>query len=68
MQPILTAIPTLAVATVYCFWQVYELAQRQQAFRQRRLRERVTWMLWEMANRISDSEAAAPGEAAPAVQ
>lgn len=49
IQPILTALPTLAVATVYCFWQLYAAAFHQ---RQRRLRNRVAFMLWVMANEI----------------
>jgi len=48
-QPIVTALPTLAVAAVYCFWNVYLCLHKQ---RERRLRERVTYMLWEMANQI----------------
>ena len=49
LQPIATALPTLAVAAVYCFWNVYLSLHKQ---RNRRLRERVTYMLWEMANQI----------------
>lgn len=46
LQPVIAALPTLAIATVYCFWQIYEVARKQ---KERRLRERVTWMLWVMA-------------------
>ena len=46
LQPVLAALPTLAVATVYCFWHLYEAALKK---KERRLRERVTWMLWVMA-------------------
>jgi hypothetical protein len=49
LQPIATALPTLAVAAVYCFWNVYFCLLKK---RERRLRERVTYMLWEMANQI----------------
>ena len=49
LQPILTALPTLAVATVYCFWRLYEIAHED---RRKRLRDRVTWMLWVMANDV----------------
>jgi hypothetical protein len=49
LQPIFTALPTLAVATVYCFWNVYFAIQKQ---RERRLRDRVAFMLWQMANQI----------------
>ena len=51
IQPILTALPTIAVATVYCFWHVYALALKQ---RERRLRARVSYMLWVMANGIDE--------------
>ena len=27
LQPIAAALPTLAVATVYCFWHAYEAAR-----------------------------------------
>ena len=29
IQPLLTTLPTLAVAAVYCFWQVYALTHKQ---------------------------------------
>jgi hypothetical protein len=48
IQPILTALPTVAVATVYCFWNLY-LTRK---LRERKLRERVTYMLWVMATEI----------------
>ena len=46
-QPLLTAMPTLAVAAMYCFWTFYLTYQKQ---RERRLRERVAFMLWTLAN------------------
>jgi hypothetical protein len=41
---------TLAVVGIYCIWRVYVQAQVR---RQRTLRERVTYMLWVMANQVS---------------
>jgi len=49
LQPVLSALPTLAIATVYCLW--HARAQALQ-LKQRLLRERVTWMLWVMANDV----------------
>ena len=49
LQPVLTALPTLAVAAVYCIWHAREQALQ---LKRRRLRERVTWMLWVMANEV----------------
>jgi len=46
MQPLVTALPTLTVSVLYCFWNFYRLVQYQ---RQRRLRERVAYMLWIVA-------------------
>ena len=48
-QPLVTAMPTLAVAAVYCCWTLYLAVLKQ---RDRRLRERVAFMLWTMANEI----------------
>ena len=43
------SIPTLAVASIYCIWRSYnELWFRKHVT----LRERVTYMLWVMANEI----------------
>ena len=46
MQSLLTALPTLTVSAIYCVWNLYRVAQRQ---RQRRLRERVAYLLWVVA-------------------
>jgi len=43
----LATVPTLAVSIIFC---LYDLARRACRQRQRRLRERVTYMLWVMAN------------------
>ncbi len=49
MQLLVTTLPTLAVSTLYCFWNLYRLYVHQ---RERRLRERVTYMLWVMASEL----------------
>jgi hypothetical protein len=49
MQAIALTLPTLAVSALYCFWNVCRLAERQ---RDRRLRERVAYMLWVMATEV----------------
>ena len=43
----LATVPTLAVSIIFC---LYDLARRACRQRQRRLRERVTYMLWVMAH------------------
>ncbi len=53
LQPIFAALPTLAVSMVYCFYRAYALIQKQ---RQKRLRERVAWMLWVMAEQVEECE------------
>ncbi len=52
MQAVLMTLPTLAVSTVYCLWNIYRSAYCQ---RSRRLRERVAYMLWVMATEIDSS-------------
>jgi hypothetical protein len=42
------AFPTLAVSAIFCLW---EFCRRERLRRARLLRERLTWMLWVMANR-----------------
>jgi hypothetical protein len=46
MQTLLFSVPTLALSLIYCLYNSYR-DDRQR--RQRRLRERVTYMLWVMA-------------------
>ena len=53
MEPFVTALPTLAVATIFC---LYDIARRTQAQRQQTLRERVTWMLWTLAMNLDRIE------------
>ncbi|MCS6852112.1 MAG: hypothetical protein NZ700_13200 [Gemmataceae bacterium] len=50
--PLAQAMPTLAVAVIYCIWHRASVYLR--ARRERVLRERVTYMLWVMANQIED--------------
>ena len=50
MAPIVCSAPTLAVAAIYCIWRAWAEMQFRH---QRLLRERVTYMLWVMANGIS---------------
>ena len=47
MNPMIPSVATLAVSTIYMVWYEY---QRFQARRRVHLRERVTYMLWVMAN------------------
>jgi len=47
MQMIAPVVPTLAVATIYCLWMRIRMWQNR---RQRRIRERVAYMLWCAAN------------------
>ena len=50
MSPILVqAMPTLAVAIIYCIWR---WAHEQEMSRHRRLRERVAYMLWSAAHEV----------------
>ena len=50
MQPFMTALPCLLVSSIYCFWKHYHVALLR---RERQLRERVAFMLWEAANRVA---------------
>jgi hypothetical protein len=50
MEMFALCYPTLAVSTIYCIWSAYQgaLLKREHA-----LRERVAYMLWVLAGRIS---------------
>jgi hypothetical protein len=50
MQALLSTVPTLAVSVIYCLWHVQFHVRLMQ---QRRLRQRVAYMLWVMAQ-LSD--------------
>ena len=40
------SVATLAVSTIYCIWRAYTTAQ---VHKEQTLRQRVTYMLWTMA-------------------
>ena len=42
-------VPTLAVSLIYCLWQAW---YRVRLLRERRIRERVAYMLWVSAREI----------------
>ena len=48
MTSMMTSMATIAISTIYAMWHSYSVAQ---ARRQELLRERVTYMLWQMAKR-----------------
>jgi len=50
MQPLLPVLPTLAVAMVYCLFDMHRRLQLRR--KQQQLRSRVTYMLWMAANQI----------------
>jgi hypothetical protein len=54
MDPMLSTLPTLMVTAVYYCWHVYH---REMHRRNRVLRERVTYMLWVMAQRMDEQAA-----------
>lgn len=47
-EPVVFSVHAVAVATIFCIWQKYQIASEIQ--RRATLRERVTYMLWTMAN------------------
>lgn len=49
MNALFCSMPTLAVSAIYCLW--YHHAQRERR-RDARLRQRVAYMLWVMANQM----------------
>jgi hypothetical protein len=49
MQAIWCSIAALTVACIYYSWRAYSSKQMR---RERALRERVTYMLWVMANQV----------------
>jgi hypothetical protein len=46
----MTTVPTLAVSVTYCLWNSYRMWCQK---RNSQLRQRVTYLLWVMANQIS---------------
>jgi hypothetical protein len=49
MNALVCTIPTLAISSIYCIWHAHLLRQRR---RERILCDRVTYMLWVLANRV----------------
>ncbi len=54
MAALIPSVPTLAVSVIYCLWYTYQARQAHGPLlpardRQRLLRERVTYMLWQAA-------------------
>ncbi len=54
MLPISLNVAALAVAVIFYTWRSYAVIQRK---RQRRLRERVAYMLWAMAEQVDFEDA-----------
>lgn len=50
MGPVMTCLPAIMISTVYCFWQHYH--EYRASRKDRKLRERVTHLLWTMAQRV----------------
>ncbi len=48
MNPIVCQLATVAIAALYCTWRMHH---RGLLRKERLMRERVTWMLWVMAQR-----------------
>ena len=54
MDPMVSTLPTLMVTAVYYCWHVYRTEMRR---RNRLLRERVTYMLWVISQRMDEQAA-----------
>jgi hypothetical protein len=52
----LTAIPTLAIASIYCLYDAHRREIEHQKKRRQVLRERVARMLWVMVEQIEGEE------------
>jgi hypothetical protein len=50
MQPLLSTLPVMSVTTIFFAWNLYRHALAEH--RQRRLRERVAFMLWTAADYV----------------
>ena len=48
MNPMMTSMATIAISTIYTLWHSYRVVQARQ---QELLRQRVAYMLWQMAKR-----------------
>ena len=53
MQPIVTNIAALAVATLYYLWRAHHQTRQR---RQRVLRQRIAYMLWVMADQVRSTD------------
>ena len=49
MEPLITSAPVLAISALYCVWNAWRVAQLR---RERRLRERVAYLLWVLATEV----------------
>ena len=49
MQALFTSLPTLTVSILYCVWNAYRASR---LCRERKLRERVAYMLWVIATEV----------------
>lgn len=49
MQALVCTVPTLAISTIYCLWHLQAAWLRR---RERVLCDRVSYMLWVMANLV----------------
>lgn len=47
MEPVYSTLAAMAVTCIFCAYRAYE---KKMLYRERKLRERVTFMLWVMAN------------------
>jgi hypothetical protein len=57
MNPFLSSAPVLAVSAIFCLYNGYRQALLRQLQRQRRLCERIAYMLWVTANGENSAEA-----------
>lgn len=53
MNALVCTVPTLAVSSIYCLWKAHVLRQQR---RECILRQRVTYMLWVLANTVEVDE------------
>jgi hypothetical protein len=53
VNALVCSIPTLAISSIYCIWHANRLRQQR---RERILRERVTYLLWVLANSLECDE------------
>lgn len=56
MEPITLSAPALLVAWIYCVYTSRRREQERQTLLERRLRERVAFMLWIAAHEVDHDE------------